>query len=379
VDTTGTPARIQSKIRHLYVHVPFCHRVCPYCGFHKHTPGGHDIPAFFRAVVEEARRARDRFDLDLQTVYFGGGTPTLPSRSVLVRFLEAFADVLDMSRIEEFTFEANPRTFDREKIDALLDAGVTRISLGVQSWDDATLAVLGRDHSPAEAVEACAILRAAGVPVVSLDLMFSVPGQSLENWRATLEKTVEQNPDHISAYNLNYEEDTEFFERFERGEFAGDPANDAAFFLTAVEVLGAAGFEAYEVSNYARPGCESLHNSAYWQGADYVGLGPAAFSTVAGRRWKNVADTALYTALAGLGPRAIECEVEHLTPEQLRTERIALQLRTRHGLALETLGADAPERMDSLVREGLAHVAGERLVLTPRGRLVADSVAVHLL
>jgi oxygen-independent coproporphyrinogen-3 oxidase len=370
---------IQSKIRHLYVHVPFCHRVCPYCSFHKHTPGGHDIPAFFRAVLDEARQARDRFDLDLRTVYFGGGTPTLPSRSVLDSFLDEFGDVLDLSRVEEFTFEANPRTFDRAKIDILLSHGVTRISLGVQSWDAATLEVLGRDHSPSEAAEACEILRAAAVPVVSIDLMFSIPGQSLESWRATLDQTVSRHPDHVSAYNLNYEEDTEFFDRLKRGEFAENPADDATFFLAAVDVLGSAGFDQYEVSNYARPGSESRHNSAYWEGADYLGLGPGAFSTVAGRRWKNAADTALYTALATAGPHALERDVEHLTAAQMRTERIALQLRTRRGLSINTLDPGAPDRVDSLVREGLAIIDGDHLVLTPQGRLVADSVAVHLM
>jgi oxygen-independent coproporphyrinogen-3 oxidase len=364
-------------IRHLYIHIPFCHRVCPYCSFHKHTPGGHDLPGFFRAVLTEARRARDAHALDLQTVYFGGGTPTLPSRAQLAGFLDEFRKVIDLGRVEEFTFEANPRTFDADKIRMLRDRGVNRISLGVQAWDAATLATLGRDHSPDEGRAAFHVLRDAGVPVVSLDLMFSIPGQSIETWTAAIEETAALGPDHLSAYNLNYEEDTEFFERLERGEFRADPDQDAGFFLVADERLRAAGFVHYEVSNFARPGRESLHNQAYWAGADYLGLGPGAFSTVGRRRWKNLADTAGYVA-AVAAAQPLEREVEHLAPDDLRRERIALLLRTSSGVPVEILGP-AASRIEDLVAAGLASPpAAGRLVLTPRGRLLADSVAVEL-
>jgi oxygen-independent coproporphyrinogen-3 oxidase len=364
---------------HLYIHIPFCHRICPYCSFHKHTPGGHDLRAFFRGMIAEARRAVDRHGCGTpRTVYFGGGTPTLPGRAVLAEFLGEFGAVFDFSQVEEWTVEANPRTFDAEKIRLLLDHGVSRISLGVQAWDAATLATLGRDHAPDEARAAYHILRETGVPSVNVDLMFSIPGQSLETWAATVGEMVALQPDHVSAYNLNYEEDTEFFHRLARGEFRTDEENDASFFLLADERLTAAGYDHYEVSNYARPGHHSRHNQAYWDGAEYVGLGPGAFSTVAGRRWKNVADTKSYVALA-LAGESLEREVEALTPEDLRRERIALLLRTAAGVPMEVLGAEGEGRVARLVEAGLAHPpAGGRLALTAQGRLVADSVALEL-
>ena len=364
---------------HLYVHIPFCHRICPYCSFHKHTPGGHDLRAFFRGVVAEARAALQRHGGSApRTVYFGGGTPTLPGRVVLGEFLDELGKVFDFSQLREWTVEANPRTFDRDKIRLLLDHGVTRVSLGVQAWDEGTLAVLGRDHAPDEARAAYDVLRDAGVPSVNVDLMFSIPGQNLGTWVSSVETTIALRPDHVSAYNLNYEEDTEFFDRLARGEFRTDEENDASFFLRADERFTAAGFDHYEVSNYARPGHHSIHNQAYWEGADYVGLGPGAFSTVAGRRWKNVADTRTYVRLA-LAGEPLEREVEHLTPDDLRRERIALLLRTSAGVPLAVLGAEGEAKVAGLVEAGLAHApAGGRLRLTPQGRLVADSVAVEL-
>lgn len=264
-------------LSHLYVHIPFCHRICPYCSFHKHTPGGYDLRAFFCAILAEARRARETYEFDLRTVYFGGGTPTLPGRAVLAEFLKEFVTIFDLRGIEEWTFEANPRTFGLEKMQLLRESGVTRVSLGVQAWDDSTLATLGRDHSPDEGREAYQLIRAAGIPTVNIDLMFSIPGQPLEAWENTLTETIALGPDHISAYNLNYEEDTEFFDRLSRGEFRESEEVDAEFFLRADQSLTLAGYTHYEVSNYAKPGCESRHNQSYWDGAEYLGLGPGAF------------------------------------------------------------------------------------------------------
>ena len=369
------------KVRHLYVHIPFCHRICPYCSFHKHTPGNHDIPRFLAAVAREAEAAAATHDLSgLRTVYFGGGTPTLPSRRALEPFLGRFLDVLGRPSPEEFTFEANPRTFDESKIQLLLDHGVSRISLGVQSWDEAVLAMLGRDHAPAEAREAYEILRKTGTPQVNLDLMFSIPGQTPGQWEQTLRTTVEMGPDHVSAYNLNYEEDTEYFQRLTAGEFVPDDEQDARFFERAVEVLSAGGLEPYEVSNYARTGFQSVHNRAYWEGADYIGLGPGAFSTVAGRRWKNVSDTGRYTLeVESHAGSAAADEVEELSAEQTRTERVALLARTTAGVPKALLDAAGLDRIAEMVGAGLAVDRGDRVVLTPRGRLVADSATLHLL
>ena len=360
-------------IRHLYVHIPFCHRICPYCSFYKHEPGSADIPAFLEAITAEARAAAAQWPGRIQpeTIYFGGGTPTLLSTTHLARWLPELRAAFDLTALREWTVEINPRTISAAKAALLLEHGVTRASLGVQAWDEPTLALLGRDHAPAEAEEAFRILRRAGFPIVNVDLMFSVPGQSLETWRETLRRTIALEPDHVSAYNLTYEEDTPFFEKLGAGELTRSEEEDTACFAAAMELLGAAGFVHYEISNYARPGHESVHNKSYWSGADYLGLGPSAVSTVDRVRWKNVESTALYTAQPTAGR-----QTETLTDEQWSCERIALELRTTRGVALSHL--PHPARVDDLVTGGMAEVSDDRLRLTRQGKFLADTIAAHL-
>lgn len=410
--------------RHLYVHIPFCHRICPYCSFHKHTPGRTDFRDFVHALVAETRSAARVHGLVPETVYFGGGTPTLLSLTHLGRLLDGLHDVLDLSGVREWTVEANPRTFGDAKANLLRAAGVTRVSLGVQSFDPTVLRTLGRDHSPVEAEEGFRILRAAGIPSINVDLMFATPGESPESWEATVDRAVALGPDHVSAYNLTFEEDTPFLERLARGEFSQDDERDAAFFEAGRRRLEAAGLLPYEISNYARPGAESLHNQAYWKGADYVGVGPGAVSTVSGRRWTSLPDTDRWitAVLAGAPERVHE---EALDDAAFRLERLALLLRTRNGLPVAFLTERQRERCEELAEEGLVEeveadvgpqadepvntkstaemeaeteaAAGgtvhattptrnqhqnrkhnRNLRLTPAGRLLADSVATHL-
>lgn len=365
-------------VQHAYLHVPFCHRICPYCSFYKHTPGNTDLAAFVEALLAEARSRASQCRLELDTLYFGGGTPTMLSETHLERLLSGLREVFDLHALSEFTVEANPRTLPPGKADLLRRHGVTRVSLGVQAWDEPTLATLGRDHRPAEALETYRTLRAAEFDSVNVDLMFSIPGQRLEVWRESLERTLELEPDHVSTYNLNYEEDTEFFERLQAGRYQETPEQDAEFFFTALDLLGAAGFEHYEISNHARPGHESQHNAAYWLGRDYLGLGPGATSTVAGRRWQNVRDTARYLELAQAG-RETAFEEEWLSAEQRRTERFGLELRTRQGLA-EGLVAEAQRPLlRQLASDGLLEVVEGRVRLLRAGKPLVDSIAVALL
>lgn len=361
------------SIRHLYVHIPFCHRICPYCSFFKHEPGSTDTAAFLSALTTEARAALENWGerLRLETIYFGGGTPTFLSTAHLERWLPEFLAVFNPGGLREWTVEINPRTINERKAALLMEHGVTRASLGVQAWDEPTLSVLGRDHAPAEAEEAYQILRRAGFPVVNIDLMFSVPGQSLETWRDTLRRTIDLQPDHVSAYNLTYEEDTAFFDKLSAGEYQRDEGNDEACFSTAMSMLGDAGFTHYEISNYARPGCESLHNQSYWAGEDYLGLGPSAVSTIDRARWKNVANTTLYI----LDPAASR-ETEQLSAAQWSCERIALELRTRRGVHRSHL-PDA-SRLPDLVSAGFTEIANDRLRLTEKGKYLADTIAAHL-
>jgi oxygen-independent coproporphyrinogen-3 oxidase len=250
---------------------------------------------------------------------------------------------------------------------------VSRISLGVQSFDAGLLELLGRDHSAAQAEASFALLRRAGFENLNVDLMFGLPGQTLAQWEDTLRRAVALQPDHVSAYCLTYEEDTDFFLRHARGEFRVDPAADAAFFEMTAEILAAARLVRYEISNFARPGFESVHNRAYWGGADYLGIGPSAVSTRGLRRWQNVSDYRAYADRLLAGESA-STGAEILTPEMKRAEAIALGLRTGAGVPAEWM-TNWSDEVAEFVDLGLMERAAQRLVLTPAGRLLADSIA----
>jgi len=361
-------------VHHLYVHIPFCHRICPYCSFHKHTPGGTDMTAFVDALLKEMEKQ----PMKPKTIFFGGGTPTMLSETHLERLLRGLRDRVDVSEVVEFTMEANPRNVTVSKARMMRHLGVSRVSLGVQAWDDETLKTLGRDHSPAEAEETWRALKEVSFPSLNLDLMFSIPGQNLVTWRETLQRSLSLNPEHISAYNLNYEEDTDFFRRLSAGEFREDEGRDAEFFELAMDMIEAEGFEHYEISNYAMPGFRSVHNEAYWLGEDYLGIGPGAFSTVAGKRWQNVKDTPRYMAMTLAGESTIT-EVEDLTPENRRTERFGLELRTSRGLPLELIQAEARKMLDTLRDQGLLEFDEAFVRLTRSGKPLVDPIAVALM
>jgi oxygen-independent coproporphyrinogen-3 oxidase len=362
----------------LYVHIPFCHRVCPYCSFYKHTPGGTRLGVFIAAVATEARQRIPGVAELPRTLYLGGGTPSMLSSGHLARLFTALHEVVDFAALDEVTLEANPATFDLGKARLMRELGVTRVSLGVQSMAPHTLVTLGREHSVAQAVESVAILRQAGIPSVNIDLMFSIPGQSKDAWRTTLEQTLALSPDHISAYNLTYEEDTAFIESLRRGEIRDDEDRNAELFLLADAILTDAGFDHYETSNYARPGHHSSHNRGYWRGEDYLGLGPSAVSTLANIRSKNIADTASYISqINALGHAMAESET--LDPEARRLERIAMGLRTGEGIPLALLNPDALLRAHDLAAAGLLHLTADRLVLIHHGRALVDPIAAELI
>ena len=360
---------------HLYVHIPFCHHICPYCGFYKHTPGNLANREFVEAVLSEAEKRLPEVSGKIETAYFGGGTPTLLSPTHLTRLCEGLTQLFDFSECREWTIEANPATYDLAKAQLLRELGISRVSLGVQSFTPETLKTLDRDHTRDEAITAFETLRSANFDQVSLDLMFSIPGQTLEQWQEDLETAVSLSPNHISAYNLTYEEDTEFLKRHETGELDTDEDRDADQFYLALDYLEEHGYHHYEISNYARPGCESQHNRAYWFGADYLGLGPGAVTTLNGRRWKTLPDTAPYmkAAHAGLDTRT---DIEVLTEEDKRLEALALQLRTREGAPVSLI--DAPNPVESLTQQGLLIEKDGRLHLTRNGQALADPIAAAL-
>jgi coproporphyrinogen III oxidase-like Fe-S oxidoreductase len=235
------------------------------------------------------------------------------------------------------------------------------------------LKLLGREHNAKQGEDSFHILRDAGFSNINIDLMFGLPGQTIQQWRSTLERTVSLMPKHISTYCLTYEEDTDFFLRHARGEFRQDSDADVEFFEMTMSILEAAGYEHYEISNYARPGFRSAHNRAYWSGSDYLGVGPSAFSTVGMSRWQNVSDFRRY-ADAVLSERSAISSVEQLTPEMKRAERIALGLRTIDGAPSKLL-EPFPSETREFVRLGLIQEAGGSFLLTRAGKALADSVA----
>ncbi|MEP2775808.1 MAG: radical SAM family heme chaperone HemW [Luteolibacter sp.] len=360
----------------LYLHIPFCHRICPYCSFYKHTPGKTPIGEFIRALSLEAE-TRGK-DLAPTTLYLGGGTPSMLSPKHLTDLFTSLRRAFDFSILKEITLEANPATFDLAKAKLFRELGVTRVSLGIQSFEPHVLETLGREHSPEQAADSVSILREAGITSVNIDLMFSIPGQSLADWENTLTRAISLRPDHISAYNLTYEEDTAFFESLQKGTYQENEDHDADHYHLAEQLLTDAGFDHYETSNYAQPGHHSQHNQGYWQGSAYLGLGPSAVSTLGDTRHRNIPDTAAFVRQVTSIGNAIH-ETETLTPAQRRIELIALGLRTTAGIPLELLDPQSLEKARNLSSEKLLTLTESRLHLTALGRPLVDPIAAELI
>jgi len=353
---------------HLYLHIPFCHRICPYCSFYKHTPANTDISAFIQAILQEASSTSLS---NIKTLYLGGGTPSMLSPRHLRTLFGGLHDIFPLENTH-ITLEANPATFNSSK------AALFKESLGVQSFAPHVLKTLGREHTPEQAVKSVRILQDAGIEEINIDLMFSIPGQSIADWQQTLDLTLSLVPDHISAYNLSYEEDTPFFQSLQTGLYHDDEDTNAEMFTLAHDTLTGSAYTHYETSNYARPGKESAHNLAYWQGADYLGLGPSAVSTIQTHRWKNHPDTAAYIhAINTVGHAKSEEEI--IDPSAYRIERIALLLRTTRGLPEKYLAEAPAGAVDQLIENKLAELSDGHLRLINNGPLLVDPIAAQIL
>jgi putative oxygen-independent coproporphyrinogen III oxidase len=377
----------------VYVHVPFCAVRCGYCDFNTYTSaelgGGADLVAYAAMATAEldlAAKVLDAAGLPARpaaTVFFGGGTPTLLPAGDLAAMLDGVRDRFGMAPDAEVTTEANPDSVTPQALEQLAAAGFTRVSFGMQSAVPHVLAALDRTHDPARVPQAVAWARAAGL-AVSLDLIYGTPGESAADWRASLEAALACTPDHVSAYALVVEEGTRLAVRVRRGELPA-PDDDvlADDYEVADDVLSAAGLSWYEVSNWARgPADACRHNLGYWRGDDWWGIGPGAHSHIGGVRWWNVRHPRAYAArLAdGLSPAQAR---EVLSSDERYEERVLLGVRLADGLPLAALSPDGRERVAGLVADGLAEpsaaLAGRRLVLTRRGRLLADGVVHRLL
>src|SRR5579862_235216 len=262
------------KVEHLYVHVPFCAAKCNYCAFYSEAGSATKMEDYVNALLLEIEKCSAQ--LAPKTIFFGGGTPSLLPATLMRRILESIRSKVSLNHVKEWTIECNPSTVSTEKAKLFQEFGVNRISMGVQALDDDLLQNIGRVHSVDAAVSSYEKLRATGIANINLDLMFGLPGQTMEHWVNTLNKAIELQPEHLSTYCLILEEDTEFWSLFQKGLIKPNEELELAMYQTAIEVLAAAGYAQYEISNFAKSGRACAHNVAYWEGKNYLGLGPSA-------------------------------------------------------------------------------------------------------
>jgi oxygen-independent coproporphyrinogen-3 oxidase len=364
----------------LYLHIPFCASICSYCNFNRGLFDSALKTAYVRALEEEIRRAGDGSTAD--TIFFGGGTPSLLEPAEVARLIDACRDVFVVAPDAEVTLETNPETVTIDRMEGFRAAGVTRVSLGVQSLDDAELQRLGRTHTSTRARTAVSVIRSADFENVSLDLMMWLPQQGMADWQATVEGTIQLNPDHISLYLLELYPNAPLREAMARAAWSLAPDDDAAeMYLWAMARLDAEGYSQYEISNVTRPGRESRHNLKYWRDGAWLGFGCGAHSTRGAARWKNVASTTEYIDRVREGrdlqvDRRVRTELEQLE------DALFTGLRLCDGVDLASVGRRYG--VDVWARYGQAlrpHIDAGRLLwskgrlrLTRPGMLVANDV-----
>ena len=383
----GTSPRFEG----LYVHVPFCFHKCHYCDFYSFVDTEDRQEAYVERLERELAALSAWASAPLETVFVGGGTPTLLAPPLLARALRAVRERMPLGVGAEWTVEANPETVDDAVAATLAAAGVNRVSLGAQSFDPRHLKTLERWHDPDSVARAIGRLRAAGIGRVSIDLIFGIPGQTLAEWTSDLDRAIALGTDHLSCYGLTYEPNTAMAVRLSRGEFEPcDEGVEAAMLEEAVERLARAGFLRYEVSNWARvrdgdrTAERCRHNMLYWRNRDWLAAGPSASGHAQGVRWKNVPRLGDWLAAEGASPAV---DVEHATPDMRAGERLMMGLRLRAGLPLAevdeilSLGAEGAARARAIhaaVEDGMMERAEGALRFTDRGMMLANVVLAKL-
>ncbi len=400
-DTTTLIQRTQihEPIQHvletasLYLHIPFCHTRCHYCDFNTYAGMLPLREPYVRALLKEIALAgtmAQHTDGTLRrsrTIFFGGGTPSLLTVMQITRLLNACFTSFAIDKDAEITLEANPGTLNKEQLQGIRAAGINRLSMGAQSFDAELLQTLGRIHTPEEITQAVIWARAAGFISINIDFMFGLPGQTMQHWRDTLNRALELRPEHLSLYSLIIEEGTPFHTWAHEGRIIpGDEDLCADMYEYADERLREAGYENYEISNWALPGHHSRHNLTYWQNLPYIGMGAGAYSTFAGRRFSNIREPLDYIKAVNT-QRLPEADSEPIEREQEMAETAFLALRTAMGLHLPTFAQRfsqpfahfVGDRLRPVEEAGLLEHENEWLRLSTRGRLLGNEVFLRLL
>jgi len=371
----------------LYIHVPFCVRKCRYCGFYSTEYSSGNADAFISGLKNEmAIYWNDFRHRSFSSIYIGGGTPTVLAPEQLGLLAELIREYFKIVDGVEFTVEANPNTITHENLLLMQAQGVNRFSLGIQSFSDEVLQILGRLHTAEQAADAFRFARSAGFRNIGMDLIYGIPGQTPAHWKETLVSTIALQPEHVSVYSLSLDEGSQFMRDAEAGEFAlPDEEICAAMYELAVIRLNDAGYGRYEISNFSLPGYECRHNMNYWERGEYLGLGPGAWSFISGKRYANVADTTEYAQRLSSGQSPIGSQ-ETVGPSSSARETVLLSLRTTKGL---DLAGFEQEFGDGLLRRlkrnavplrdaGLLRMEEGRLTLTERGILLSNEALARL-
>lgn len=368
----------------IYIHIPFCRKACHYCNFHFSTTH-HQIQPMMAAIEKEALLQSRYLQDPIETVYFGGGTPSILSIEDLQKLMTVIRNEYQIVPTAEITIETNPDDFQEEKLIAWKQLGINRLSIGIQSFFDADLQWMNRAHSSQQAEQCIKMAKATGFDNITIDLIYGTPTLSDEAWKENVDKAISFGIDHISCYALTVEPKTGLDKMIQQKKIAAvDPDKQALHFSLLMQWLADAGFEHYEISNFSKPGKRSKHNSNYWNGVDYLGLGPSAHSFNGKSRQWNIANNALY--IQSLAKDQVPFEIETLTPMQQLNEYIMTSLRTMEGLSLDKVIVNWSENelaqilqiAQKPITQGYMILKENHLILTNEGRLMADGIASDL-
>jgi oxygen-independent coproporphyrinogen III oxidase len=369
----------------IYIHIPFCKQACNYCNFYFSTNLSYQND-FTVALLKEIELRVSYLDQEMvETIYFGGGTPSILPSSVIIRIMQVIFENFNVGPNPEITLECNPDDLNRDDLLAWKQAGINRLSIGVQSFSDEDLSWMNRAHNAEQALSSIEAARSAGFENFSLDLIYGLPGMSDEKWSKNLYTALSVDPDHISCYALTVEPKTALYKMIQLKKTEDvEPEKQARQFLYGVDTLEASGFEHYEISSFAKPGKRGRHNSAYWQSKKYLGLGPAAHSFNGTSRQWNISNNAFY--IKSLMEGHLNMESELLKPKDLLNEYIMTSLRTKEGMDLAHVSKHFGNDKSNLLREHAAeyirlnkmHKENEKLLLTKSGKLFADGIAASL-